>query len=41
MKLLPAIKPTFGEFGRCDPNLFGKICLECYKKEGIDEYKIC
>ncbi|CAF1559113.1 unnamed protein product [Adineta ricciae] len=23
MRLLPAIKPTFGEFGRCDPNLFG------------------
>jgi putative glycerol kinase 5 len=25
MKLLPTIKPTFGEFGRCDPSLFGKI----------------
>jgi putative glycerol kinase 5 len=30
MRLLPAIKPTYGEFGRCDPNLFGKI--ENYKK---------
>ena len=27
MKLLPTIKPTFGEFGRCDPNLFGKILI--------------
>ena len=24
MKLLPTIKPTYGEFGRCDPKLFGK-----------------
>ncbi|CAF2522771.1 unnamed protein product [Rotaria sp. Silwood2] len=23
MRLLPTIKPTFGEFGRCDPSLFG------------------
>lgn len=23
MRLLPTIKPTYGEFGRCDPNLFG------------------
>jgi len=25
MKLLPTIKPTYGEFGRCDPNLFGEL----------------
>ena len=24
MKLLPTIKPTYGEFGRCNPDLFGK-----------------
>jgi len=31
MKLLPTIKPTFGLFGKCHSNLFGKInsCLSC------------
>jgi putative glycerol kinase 5 len=25
MRLLPTIRPTYGDFGRCDPKLFGKI----------------
>ncbi|CAF4104469.1 unnamed protein product [Rotaria sp. Silwood2] len=24
MKLLPIFKPTFGQFGKCDPNFFGR-----------------
>lgn len=40
MKLLPAIKPTYGEFGRCNADLFGRKCFSFDRAHLRDEFKI-
>lgn len=40
MKLLPTIKPTYGEFGRCNADLFGRKYLSFDRSHLRDEFKI-
>ena len=40
MKLLPAIKPTYGEFGRCNADLFGRKSFSFDRTHLRDEFKI-